>query len=143
MSSASTKSLSEFRLKTHARVDIVDITLQVEQAVQQGNVASGIAVVYCPHTTAAITVNENADPDVLRDIRMALGTIAPETGDYRHAEGNSDAHIKSSLFGPSQVLIIEGGRLLLGMWQGVYFCEFDGPRERKFYVKIVSENVGE
>lgn len=118
---------------------MVDITQQVQQAVGQRGIKSGICVVYCPHTTAAITINENADPDVPRDIGMALGKIAPRSWDYRHSEGNSDSHIQTSLVGPSMTLIVDEGRLLLGTWQGVFFCEFDGPRERTFYVKTISD----
>jgi secondary thiamine-phosphate synthase enzyme len=104
-------------------------------------VRSGICVVYCPHTTGAITINEAADPDVVRDMGMALGRIVPGQWDYAHAEGNSDSHIQCSLVGPSQTIIVHNGKLVLGQWQGIFFCEFDGPRERRIFVKIVSDGL--
>ena len=115
-----------------------DITNQVQDVVRQSRVSDGLCVVYCPHTTAGITVNENADPDVSRDLMASLARQVPATGGYAHVEGNSDAHIKASMTGPSQTLIVSGGRVVLGQWQGIYFCEFDGPRRRKVYVQVVS-----
>jgi secondary thiamine-phosphate synthase enzyme len=117
----------------------VDITPQVREAVAASRVREGLCVVYCPHTTAAITINEHADPDVVRDLAVALARLVPRDGGYAHIEGNSDAHIQSSMLGVSQTLIVHEGRLVLGTWQGVFFCEFDGPRQRKFYVKVISE----
>lgn len=114
---------------------MVNITREVEEAVAASGVKEGIAVVWIMHTTAAVTVNENADPDVTRDMGAFLGSLIPKNGDFRHCEGNSDSHIKTSLVGPSITLIIHEGRLLLGTWQGVYFCEYDGPRDRSFWVK--------
>ncbi|HHY60426.1 MAG TPA: YjbQ family protein [Clostridia bacterium] len=129
--------LGHFRIKTARPQQFLDITNMVAEAVRQSGVQEGIAVVYVPHTTAGVTVNENADPDVVRDILAALDRTYPVRGDYLHLEGNSHAHIKASLMGSSCTVIIEGGRLLLGTWQGIYFCEFDGPRNREFYVKIL------
>lgn len=131
--------LRQFTVRTHRRTEFIDITAQVRSAILESGVREGICVVYCPHTTGAITVNEHADPDVVADLGMALGRIAPHGWDYQHAEGNSDSHIQCSLVGPSQTLIIHEGQLLLGTWQGVFFCEFDGPRQRHFYVKILGD----
>lgn len=114
-----------------------NITSYVRQALLEPRVESGIAVVYCPHTTAGITINENADPDVVTDLLYALDKTYPDRPQFRHSEGNSAAHLKSSCIGASQTVIIEDGRLLLGTWQGIYFTEFDGPRHRTFYVKII------
>ena len=127
----------EFTVKTSAREQIVDITSLVQKAVSESNIKDGFAFCYVPHTTAAITINENADPDVTRDILYKLKKEIPQSEGYHHAEGNSDAHIKSSLFGTSQQILIENGRLVLGTWQAVFFCDFDGPRQRKFIVRIV------
>jgi len=113
---------------------MVDITSEVAEAIRAEGIDDGLAVVFVPHTTAGVTINENADPDVTRDIAAALSRLIPRSGDYAHVEGNSDAHIKSSLFGPSLVLIVSGGRPVLGTWQAVYFCEGDGPRHRNVHV---------
>jgi secondary thiamine-phosphate synthase enzyme len=118
------------------REDFYTITPQVREAVTKSGVTSGIAVVYCPHTTAGITINENADPDVVRDLLVGLNKAFPDRPEFRHAEGNSAAHLKASAMGSSATVIIESGRLVLGTWQGIYFCEFDPPRSRKFYVKV-------
>ena len=134
--------MKEYRIQTHRRVEFVDITQYVREAVAASRIRSGICVVYCPHTTGAITINEHADPDVVYDIGSALGRIVPHSWNYAHAEGNSDSHIQSSLVGASQTLIVHNGNLVLGTWQGIFFCEFDGPRERHFYVKIVADNEG-
>jgi len=123
-------------VKTSSRVEMVDITSQVAQAIRDEGVEEGLAVVFVPHTTAGVTINENADPDVARDIRRHLDKLVPPNEGYAHAEGNADAHIKSSLFGPSLVLIVSGGRPVLGTWQAVYFCEGDGPRRRKVHVAV-------
>ncbi len=131
--------IQQFTLSTSSRNQLIDITDTVNDFVQRSGVKSGICLVYTPHTTAAITVNENADPSVRSDILRKLGDIFPQSDNYDHSEGNSDAHLKSSVIGCSQTLIIENGSLLLGTWQGIYFCEFDGRRSRKFYVKIVSD----
>lgn len=115
-----------------------NITAQIRESVAKSGVTSGIAVIYSPHTTAGITINENADPDVVRDLLIGLNKAFPDRPEFRHAEGNSAAHLKASAMGSSATVIIENGKLLLGTWQGVYFCEFDPPRNRKFYVKVTS-----
>lgn len=122
------------------RMQMADITSQIKKDLKESQIQSGIIVVYTPHTTAGITINENADSDVVRDMlngfERAFPTYHP---DYRHFEGNSHAHMKSTLFGPSQTLIVEEGKIILGTWQSVYLCEFDGPRNRTFYVKIIKD----
>ncbi len=128
----------EYRIKTTKPQEFIDITSLINEEIKRQNVQEGIAVVFVPHTTAGVTINENADPDVVDDILMALDKAFPVKGAYRHYEGNSHAHIKASLMGPSCTIIIENGRLKLGTWQGVYFCEFDGPRNRKVYIKIMN-----
>ncbi|MCL1879967.1 MAG: secondary thiamine-phosphate synthase enzyme YjbQ [Actinomycetia bacterium] len=130
--------LYEYALPTR-REDFYNITSQVRKAVSKSGVTSGTAVVFCPHTTAGITINENADPDVVQDMLLGLREAYPDRPQFRHAEGNSAAHLKASAVGSSVTIIIEGGKPLLGTWQGVYFCEFDPPRNRKFYVKVVGE----
>jgi secondary thiamine-phosphate synthase enzyme len=130
-------TIQEFSVRTRSRTEFVDITGQVAKIVQESKVSSGMAIVFVPHTTAAVTINENADPSVQHDILADLNRLIPFAGPYQHTEGNSAAHIKSSLVGPSETLLIENGRLALGTWQGVYFCEFDGPRTRKAWVKII------
>jgi secondary thiamine-phosphate synthase enzyme len=127
----------EYSVKTTKAQQFVDITDLVNKAVSESGVMNGIAVVFVPHTTAGVTINENADPDVVKDILAALNKTYPEHGEYLHAEGNSHAHIKASLMGCSCSIIIENGKLKLGTWQGVYFCEFDGPRNRKVYIKAI------
>ena len=117
----------------------VDITARVKQVVRESGIDEGLCVVFCPHTTAAITINENADPDVVRDLKLALEDVFPDRRDFRHAEGNSAAHLKSSAIGASETLLVSNGSLVLGTWQGIYFCEFDGPRHRKVYVQMVGE----
>lgn len=124
------------QIKTSSHTQMLDITRQIQEAVRDSGVQEGICTIFIPHTTAAVTINENADPDVVRDITMELDKIVPWEDGYHHMEGNSAAHLKSSMIGFSQQVIIEDGRLLLGTWQGVYFCEFDGPRMRKAIVKI-------
>ena len=125
-------------VKTVRRTQLVDVTAQVQKVVASSGVSNGICYLYVPHTTAAITINECADPDVARDVEGALDRLVPATGPYRHNEGNSDSHVKSVLVGASQVIHVEGGKLMLGRWQGVFFCEFDGPRERLLQVKVVA-----
>jgi len=126
-------------VKTDRRMQLVDVTAQVQEAVSSSGVASGFCYLYVPHTTAAITINECADPDVARDVESALDQLIPLTGPYRHSEGNSDSHVKAVLVGTSQVGFSEGGKLRLGRWQGVFFCEFDGTRERRLHVKVVPD----
>ncbi|HPY83655.1 MAG TPA: secondary thiamine-phosphate synthase enzyme YjbQ [Ruminococcus flavefaciens] len=128
--------LFDFKLSTPSQ-GLIDITGEVQAAVTESGVNEGFCIVFCPHTTAAVTINENADPDVKSDFVMGLDKAFPDLEGFDHAEGNSDAHIKSSTVGASETIIISGGRLLLGTWQGIYFCEFDGPRNRKFYVKVM------
>ena len=123
-------------VKTKSRDDFVDITDKVASAVAESNVDDGICVVYTPHTTAAVTINENADPDVQRDLVTGLNSLAFEKMKFLHGEGNSPAHLKSSLIGCSEMVIVSNGKLVLGTWQGVYFCEFDGPRTRKIFVSV-------
>jgi secondary thiamine-phosphate synthase enzyme len=115
-----------------------NITPQVREAITKSGVTDGIAVIYCPHTTAGITINENADPDVVTDFLFALNKTYPDRPEFRHAEGNSAAHLKASAMSASATVIIQNGKPLLGTWQGIYFCEFDPPRNRKFYVKVMS-----
>lgn len=128
--------MKQLTVKTTGREEFVDITRRVEEVVAESGVRRGICHVYVPHTTCGLTINEHADPDVVRDIREALGKIVPEDGCYRHAEGNSPAHIKSSLVGVNAAVFVEDGRLALGTWQGVFLCEFDGPRQRKVWVQV-------
>jgi secondary thiamine-phosphate synthase enzyme len=130
--------MDTFEVRTKSRNEFVEITDRVRQALQRGGVRQGLCVVYCPHTTAAVTVNENADPDVVHDMLLWLGRSIPQQQPgFRHGEGNSDSHLKASLVGPSVTLLVEDGDLVLGRWQGVYFCEFDGPRTRTVHVQVV------
>ena len=130
--------LREIPIATDRHVQFVDIRSLVERVLQEAGVQDGLCCIYSPHTTAAVTINEGADPDVVRDMIMELEKMVPwEDPQYRHAEGNSASHIKASLFGASAWLIIEKGRAVLGTWQTIYFCEFDGPRRRRVYVKVV------
>lgn len=124
-------------VKSRKQVEMIDITDDVLRAIQEDQIVAGLAVIYTPHTTAAITINENADPDVSRDIVLAINKLIPLRDDYRHLEGNSAAHIKSSLFGASETLIIDQGKPVLGTWQGIYFCEFDGPRQRRVHIQTL------
>ena len=130
----------EFSVKTTRPQEFVDITGLVNKAVKESGVKEGIVTVFVPHTTAGVTINENSDPDVITDILSALNKTYPERNGYLHIEGNSHAHIKASLMGSSCNVIIENGALKLGIWQGIYFCEFDGPRNRKVYIKIMKNN---
>lgn len=123
------------QVRTHDREEMVDITSAVRKLIHENGWSDGALLLYCPHTTGAVTINEGADPDVVRDINVNMNKLVPFQGDYHHAEGNSDAHIKSSLFGCEQMVIIEGGNIQLGTWQKIYFCEFDGPRSRKLWAK--------
>lgn len=123
-------------IETHNRSEMRIIDAEIQQAIAESGVREGTALIWVPHTTAGVTINENADPDVVRDMLLELEKIVPAHDGYRHAEGNSDAHIKSTLFSPSLTLIVSEGRPLLGTWQSAYFCEFDGPRRRRFHVKV-------
>jgi secondary thiamine-phosphate synthase enzyme len=128
-------SLKEMTIRTHNRTELVDITAQVAEVIKENKMKDGLVTLFVPHTTAAITINENADPSVKQDILSELNRLVPFTGPYTHREGNSAAHVKSTLVGSAQLLLVEGGRLQLGTWQGIYFCEFDGPRTRKVWIK--------
>jgi secondary thiamine-phosphate synthase enzyme len=132
-------ALTSFNVRSSRENEWLNITGQVQQAVAASGISEGVCVVFVPHTTAAVTLNENADPDVPRDVGFALGQISPDRGEFRHREGNSAAHTKASLVGPSLTLIVSGGRLLLGTWQGVWFNEYDGPRTRKVHVRTMGE----
>ena len=127
-----------YKIQTTKPQQFIEITDKVADELKNSNVRDGIAVIFVPHTTAGVTINEYADPDVVRDIISVLDKTFPVHGEYRHLEGNSHAHIKASLMGSSCTVIIQDGKLCLGTWQGIYFCEFDGPRKRKFYVKIIA-----
>ena len=129
--------MKEINIRTNSHVEMIDITASVQAAVNEKNLQSGYCIVFTPHTTAAVTINENADPDVPRDIIAALEKAVPQSVNYRHSEGNSPAHVKSSLVGASETVLIENGRLVLGTWQSIFFCEFDGPRTRKVVIKII------
>jgi len=127
------------KIRTSRRTQMVNVTAQVQQAVEKSRVTDGLCYVYVPHTTAAITINECADPDVASDLEGAFDRLIPEHGPYKHSEGNSDSHMKTGLVGTSQIVFVEGGKLVLGRWQGLFFCEFDGPRDRHFLVKVVPD----
>lgn len=131
--------IKEFALQTE-RNNWINVTQQVRETLRESGIKNGVCVVFCPHTTAGITINENADPDVVRDLIFALEETYPDRPEFRHAEGNSASHLKASVVGSSATLIVREGRLLLGTWQGVYFCEFDGPRKRRFFVDIMEAN---
>ncbi|MHB8501025.1 MAG: secondary thiamine-phosphate synthase enzyme YjbQ [Candidatus Acidiferrales bacterium] len=126
------------RVKTARRTQLVDVTDLVERAVETAGVASGVCYVYVPHTTAGLMISEHFDPDVATDLEGVFERLVPRVGPYRHTEGNSDSHAKAALTGTSAMIFVEERKLVLGQWQGVFFCEFDGPRERKMWVKIVS-----
>jgi secondary thiamine-phosphate synthase enzyme len=129
--------VEKLNIQTAGRTELVDITGQLRAVVVRAKIDQGLCVVFCPHTTAGLTINENADPSVKSDIIAALNTLVPADADYAHAEGNADSHVKSSLFGASLTLFIEQGQLRLGTWQGVYLCESDGPRNREVWVKVL------
>ncbi len=131
--------LARLDVQTRKRTEMIDITGAVQEQVARSGVKSGLCLVWVPHTTAAVTVNENADPSVRRDIMAALDRLVPAEGDYRHSEGNSDGHIKSTLCGRDVTLAVEDGSIVLGTWQGIFFCEFDGPRRRSALVKVVAD----
>ena len=125
------------RVRTERRTQLVDVTDLVERAVARAGVLSGVCYVIVPHTTAGVMINEHFDPDVAADLEALFDRLVPRIGAYRHAEGNSDSHAKTAMTGTSQVIFVEEGKLVLGRWQGVFFCEFDGPRERKIWIKIL------
>jgi secondary thiamine-phosphate synthase enzyme len=131
--------MDTLHVKTSKRIDFVDVTNDIESLVNNSGVESGILTVYVPHTTCGITINEHADPDVVRDIHYQLEKIVPYQKGYQHLEGNADSHIKTALVGSSEQIIIENGTLILGTWQGIFLCDFDGPRTRKIHVKITAD----
>jgi secondary thiamine-phosphate synthase enzyme len=132
-------AIGEFSVKTERRTQLMDVTAGVAQLVRDSGVQQGICHLYVPHTTAGITINENADPNVALDIITALERIAPQSAEYRHAEGNADSHVKTALVGSSATVFVSGAQLELGRWQGIFFCEFDGPRTRTLRVKVVPD----
>ena len=129
--------IQKIDITTRTRAEFIDITAQIQEVVKQSEVKNGICYLYVPHTTAAVTINESADPSVVKDIIFMLNKIIPFEDKYLHTEGNSAAHIKASIIGPSETIPIEDGRLMLGTWQSIFFCEFDGPRHRRMIVKIM------
>ena len=130
--------MEQINVLSKKRVELIDITSQVQNIVKRSGLKEGVCYVYVPHTTAAVTINENADPNVINDIQNYLNKLVPFDGPYSHAEGNSDAHIKTSLVGCSKIIVVTNGGLLLGTWQGIFFCEFDGPRNRKVHIKVTA-----
>ena len=128
---------SIIKVKTEAREEMVDLTAEIQREVKKSGVQTGLMIAFVPHTTAGITINEHADPDVARDLTETLSRLAPPAAAYRHTEGNADAHVKASLIGSSITVLIENGKLVLGTWQGIFFCEFDGPRSRNLYVQVI------
>lgn len=129
--------IRELRVDSMQQTELLEITSAVQQAISESGVKDGLALLFVPHTTAAVTINENADPDVAIDLLNGLNQLIPRHNQYRHLEGNSAAHIKASLIGASEQVIISNGKLLLGTWQGIYFCEFDGPRQRQLQIKLI------
>ena len=125
------------KVKTKSQTELIDITSEIQELVRNSEIDNGVCMLYVPHTTAAVTINESADPSVRADILMVLNSVIPWKAAYRHLEGNSPAHIKASIIGPSELVAIENSRLVLGTWQGIFFCEFDGPRNRKIHVKFI------
>jgi secondary thiamine-phosphate synthase enzyme len=139
---ASGDRMKTLDVKTSSRTEFVEVTAEVRRVVRESGLRDGAVVVYCPHTTAAVTIQENADPDVVHDMLLWLNQHIPkDLPGFRHAEGNSDSHIKTSLVGPSVMVIVANGDLVLGTWQGIYFCEFDGPRSRKLHVQIIENRA--
>ena len=132
--------LREYTLST-GRNNWTEITEHAKAQLKESGISNGLCVVYCPHTTAGITINENADPDVVKDLILALDKSYPDRPEFQHMEGNSAAHLKASVIGSSVSVIIRGGRLMLGTWQGIYFCEFDGPRSRRYFIQIMEEQA--
>jgi secondary thiamine-phosphate synthase enzyme len=131
--------MKTLRIKTSKRTQFVDITRDVQDVVRQSGVKQGMCCVYVPHTTAGVAINEHADPDVARDVEGVFDRLVPHEGPYRHSEGNTDSHMKAILTGTSQAIFVEEGELVLGTWQGIFLCEFDGPRQRTVFVKVASE----
>jgi secondary thiamine-phosphate synthase enzyme len=132
--------MEKINLRTNKRVELIDITDKIQLVVSKSKIKDGICFVFCPHTTAGLSINENADPEVKRDIINTLNKLVPANAGYSHTEGNADSHVKSSILGSSLTIFIEGGQLALGTWQGIYFCEGDGPRSREAWVKVVNSS---
>jgi len=128
--------IKKFDINT-PREAFINITQSASKTVEESGITDGVCIVYCPHTTAGITINENADPDVVHDLLLALDKTFPDRPEFRHMEGNSTAHLKASVIGSSVTVIVENGRLVLGTWQDIYFCEFDGPRNRRYFIKVI------
>jgi secondary thiamine-phosphate synthase enzyme len=135
--------MQTLRIKTARRTQLLDVTQQVQRVVVASGVVRGVCHVYVPHTTAGVMINEHADPDVATDLEGVFDRLVPQAGPYRHAEGNTDSHAKAVMVGASQVIFVEKGELALGTWQGIFLCEFDGPRERKVWVKVVDDGTKE
>lgn len=131
--------MEKINIRTTKRIELIDITGEIQGIVAKAKIKNGVCFVFCPHTTAGLTINENADPSVKSDMANTLNKLVPENADYAHSEGNSDSHIKSSLLGASLTIFIENGQLALGTWQGIFFCESDGPRSREVWIKIIKE----
>jgi secondary thiamine-phosphate synthase enzyme len=131
---------SVIKVKTEAREEMVDVTAEIQREVKKGGLQDGLCVAYVPHTTAGITINEHADPAVARDLSETLARLVPHSAAYRHTEGNADAHVKASWIGSSVTILVENGKLVLGTWQGIFFCEFDGPRSRNLYVQLLKSD---
>ena len=131
--------MKTIQIRTSERVQLIDITSTVQAYVSERGTQNGIITIYVPHTTCGITINEHADPDVVRDLKMQLGKLAPENAGYHHYEGNSDSHVKSSLIGTSETVIISNNQMILGTWQGIFLCDFDGPRTRNVHLKIMAD----
>lgn len=129
--------VEDFSVRTKKRIEFIDITAQVQRVVATSKIREGVCYIYIPHTTAAVTINENADPSVVKDINMQLSKMVPAGAGYAHLEGNADSHVKASLLGTSETVLVANGRLVLGTWQGIYFAEFDGPRSRQVLVNIL------
>ncbi len=129
--------MEKISVKTNSRIELIDITEKIQAVIAKNKVKSGVCFIFAPHTTAGLTINENADPDVKQDMISTFNKLVPENAGYAHSEGNSDSHIKSSLFGSTLTIFIEDGRLAFGSWQGIYFCESDGPRSREVWIKIL------
>lgn len=130
--------MEKINIKTSKRIELVDITADVQNMVTKKKIKDGVCFLFSPHTTAGMTINENADPAVIRDMISALDRLVPVNAGYAHSEGNSDSHIKSSIFGASLTVFVEGGQLALGTWQGIFFCESDGPRSREVWIKLIN-----
>jgi len=131
--------LKTLRIRTERRTQLVDVTNEVQRAIQESGVKTGVCYVYVPHTTAGVAINEHADPDVAHDVEGVLDRLVPHHGPYRHGEGNSDSHAKAVLTGTSQMVFVENGRPVMGTWQGIFLCEFDGPRERKLLIRVLPD----